>query len=155
MVFHKTPEDALPKDFLVRYTYNTNAIEGNRLTLRQTALVLSDKIAPEGARTNDVIEALNSLDAWEFVKKYKGKLNKKFVCKVQYEITKNTTTDALKSSSRSINSLDSHFPLYSEMAFFSISKRYFCNSSRFGTFLPRNILTFLAFVGDILTFLTR
>ncbi len=91
VVFHKTPGDALPKDFLVRYTYNTNAIEGNRLTLRQTALVLSDKIAPEGARTDDVIEALNSLDAWEFVKKYKGKLNKKFICKVQYEITKNTS----------------------------------------------------------------
>ncbi len=91
VVFHKTPGDALPKDFLVRYTYNTNAIEGNKLTLRQTALVLSDKIAPEGARTNDVIEALNSLDAWEFVKKYRGKLNKKFVCKLQYEITKNTS----------------------------------------------------------------
>ena len=90
VVFHKTPAYALPKDFLVRYTYNTNAIEGNKLTLRQTALVLSDKIAPEGARTNDVIEALNSLDVWEFVKKYKGKLNKKFVCKIQYEITKNT-----------------------------------------------------------------
>ena len=91
VVFHKTPGDVLPKDFLVRYTYNTNAIEGNKLTLRQTALVLSDKIAPEGSRTNDVIEALNSLDAWEFVKKYRGKLNKKFVCKVQYEITKNTS----------------------------------------------------------------
>src|SRR5208283_169348 len=48
-IFHKIPSDVLPKDFLVRYTYNTNAIEGNRLTLRQTALVLSDKIAPEGA----------------------------------------------------------------------------------------------------------
>lgn len=91
VVFHKTPGEALPKDFLVRYTYNTNAIEGNKLTLRQTALVLSDKIAPEGAKTNDVIEALNSLDAWEFVKKYGGKLDKKFVCKVQYEITKNTS----------------------------------------------------------------
>lgn len=90
VVFHKTSEDALPKDFLVRYTYNTNAIEGNRLTVRQTALVLADKIAPEGARTNDIIEALNSLDAWEFVKKYNGKLNKKFVCKIQYEITKNS-----------------------------------------------------------------
>jgi Fic family protein len=91
VVFHKTPGDALPKDFLVRYTYNTNAIEGNKLTLRQTALVLSDKIAPEGARTNDVIEALNSSDAWELIKRYKGKLNKKFVCRIQYEITKNTT----------------------------------------------------------------
>ena len=91
VVFHKTPGDILPKDFLVRYTYNTNAIEGNRLTLRQTALILSDKIAPEGARTDDVMEAMNSLDAWEYVKKYKGRLNKKFVCKVQYEITKNTS----------------------------------------------------------------
>ena len=91
VVFHKTPGDILPKDFLVRYTYNTNAIEGNGLTLRQTALVLSDKIAPEGARTEDVMEALNSSDAWEFVKKYKGRLNKKFVCSVQYEITKNTS----------------------------------------------------------------
>ena len=90
-VFHKTPSDVLPKDFLVRYTYNTNAIEGNRLTLRQTALVLSDKIAPEGARTDDVIEALNAVDAWNFIKSYKGRLNKAFVCKVQYEITKNTT----------------------------------------------------------------
>ncbi len=91
VIFYKTSANVLPKDFLVRYTYNTNAIEGNRLTLRQTALVISDKIAPEGARTNDVIEAMNSLDAWEFVKKYNGKFNKKFVCKVQYEITKNTS----------------------------------------------------------------
>ena len=90
-VFHKTPTDVLPKDFLVRYTYNTNAIEGNRLTLRQTALVLSDKIAPEGARTNDVIEALNSEDAWGLIKSYKNRLNKKYVCKIQYELTKNTS----------------------------------------------------------------
>ncbi|VVB77339.1 Fic/DOC family protein [uncultured archaeon] len=90
-VFYKTPSDALPKDFLVRYTYNTNAIEGNHLTLRQTALVLSDRIAPEGARADDVIEALNAVDAWNFIKAYKNRLNKRFVCKVQYEITKNTS----------------------------------------------------------------
>ena len=91
VVFHKTPAGILPKDFLVRYTYNTNAIEGNKLTLRQTALILSDKIAPSGARTNDVIETLNSADAWEFIKTYKDGLNKSFVCKVQYEVTKNTS----------------------------------------------------------------
>ncbi len=91
VVFHKTPADMLPKDFLVRYTYNTNAIEGNKLTLRQTALILSDRIAPSGARTNDVMEALNSADAWEFIKSYKNGLNKTFVCKVQYEVTKNTS----------------------------------------------------------------
>lgn len=90
-VFHKTPTNILPKDFLVRYTYNTNAIEGNRLTLRQTALVLSDRIAPEGTRTDDVIETLNAVDAWNFIKSYKNRLNKKFACKMQYEITKNTS----------------------------------------------------------------
>lgn len=90
-VFHKNPSNVLPKDFLIRYTYNTNAIEGNRLTLRQTALVLIDRIAPEGARADDVIEALNAVDAWNFIKSYKGRLNKAFVCKVQYEITKNTS----------------------------------------------------------------
>jgi Fic family protein len=90
-IFNKTPADALPKDFLIRYTYNTNAIEGNRLTLRQTALVLSDKIAPQGARAGDVIEALNSVDGWNFVKSYKGRLNRAYVCRIQYEITKHTS----------------------------------------------------------------
>ena len=90
-VFHKTPTNALSKDFLVRYTYNTNAIEGNRLTLRQTALVLSDRIAPEGTRADDVIEALNAMDAWNFIKAYKNRLNKKYACKIQYELTKNTS----------------------------------------------------------------
>ncbi|MDE1865112.1 MAG: Fic family protein [Candidatus Micrarchaeota archaeon] len=89
-VFHKTPSNVLPKDFLVRYTYNTNAIEGNKLTLRQTALVISDRIAPEGSRADDVIEVLNAVDAWNFIKSYKARLNKAFICKVQYEITKNT-----------------------------------------------------------------
>ncbi len=89
-IFKGIPEEALPKDFLVRFTYNTNAIEGNPLTLRQTALILAEGIAPQGVKTGDVIEVLNGKDAWEFVKAYKGPVNKGFVCKVQYEITKNT-----------------------------------------------------------------
>ena len=91
LIFKKRSDDLLPKDFLVRFTYNTNAIEGNRLTLRQTALVLADRIAPEGASSNDIIETLNSEDAWNFVKSYKGQFNKAFLLKVQYLITKNTS----------------------------------------------------------------
>ena len=91
ITFHKISLGALPEDFLIKYTYNTNAIEGNKLTLRQTALVLSDKIAPQGVRTEDVIEVLNAVDAWNFVKAYKGRLNKAFICKTQYDITKNTS----------------------------------------------------------------
>lgn len=89
-IFKGLPDEMAPKDFLVRYTYNTNAIEGNPLTLRQTALILSDNIAPQGSGTDDVIEVMNGKDAWEFIKEYKGNMNEKFLQKLQYEITKNT-----------------------------------------------------------------
>ena len=91
ITMHRKPIAAIPKDFLVRYTYNTNAIEGNRLTLRQTALVLSDRVSPAGARTEDVIEVLNAADAWNFVNKYAGQFNNRFLRKLQYEVTKNTS----------------------------------------------------------------
>ena len=90
-VFNRTPIEAISKNFLVRYTYNTNAIEGNRLTLRQTALIIIDKITPQGATTEDVMEALNAIDSWDFVKSFKGRLNKNFICKIQYEVTKHTS----------------------------------------------------------------
>jgi len=90
ITFKGVAKDKTPDDFLVRFTYNTNAIEGNPLTLRQTALILSEGIAPQGVKTDDVIEVLNGRDAWEFVKAYKGQVNKGFACKAQYEITKNT-----------------------------------------------------------------
>lgn len=81
----------MQKDFLVRYTYNTNAMEGNQLSLRQTALVLVDKVTPEGARTEDVLEALNAVDAWNYIQSYKGVPGKKFLLRIQYEVTKNTS----------------------------------------------------------------
>lgn len=84
------PESYQPKDFLVRFTYNTNAIEGSRLSLRQTALILVDKVTPEGANAKDVIEALNSADAWQYVNARKGGLTTSFLKRIQLEVTKNT-----------------------------------------------------------------
>jgi len=89
-VFRGFPDEVVPSDFLVRFTYNSNAIEGNPLTLRQTALILADNIAPQGAKTEDIIEAMNGRDAWEFLKGHKGAMNEKFLKKTQYEVTKNT-----------------------------------------------------------------
>lgn len=83
--------EILPKDFLVRFTYNTNAIEGSKLTLRQTALLLIDNVVPQGANTENVIEALNSRDAWEFVRSSKGPLSSPFVRRIQRLLTMNTS----------------------------------------------------------------
>jgi len=90
-VFKSLGREVLPKDFLVRFTYNTNAIEGNPLTLRQTALLLMDSVTPQGIGTESVIETFNSRDAWEFVKDSRGPLDKPFVCKIQHMITKDTS----------------------------------------------------------------
>jgi Fic family protein len=89
-VLRRFPESVIPEDFLVRFTYNTNAIEGNPLTLRQTALILSENIAPQGVKTDDVVEVMNGKDAWEFVKDYKGIVNVGFLKNIQHEVTKNT-----------------------------------------------------------------
>ncbi len=89
-IYRKLPDSVIPEDFLVRFTYNTNAIEGNPLTLRQTALILSENISPQGTKTDDVIEVMNGRDVWDFIRKYNGVVNETFFKKVQYEVTKNT-----------------------------------------------------------------
>ena len=90
IVFKSFPDDDAQKDFVVRFTYNSNAIEGNPLTLRETALILSDRIAPQGTGTDAVIEAMNGKDAWDFAKSHKGQLNEAFILKLQFMVTKNT-----------------------------------------------------------------
>lgn len=90
VIFKSFSDENFPKDFVVRFTYNSNAIEGNPLTLRETALVLADKIAPQGTGTDAVMEAINGKDAWEFARANKGQLNEAFIQKLQYHVTKNT-----------------------------------------------------------------
>lgn len=86
------PEDRekYQSDFLIRFTYNTNAIEGNRLSLRETAMIFTEGIIPSGASVNDYNEALNSRDAFELAQAYKGELNQRFLLRLHKEIAKNT-----------------------------------------------------------------
>ncbi len=54
-------------DFLIDYTYNTNAIEGNTLTLRETAMVLNDGITISKKPLKDHLEAIGHKEAFEYV----------------------------------------------------------------------------------------
>jgi Fic family protein len=78
------------EDFVVRFTYNSNAIEGNRLSLRETSMILTENIIPAGATPNDYNEAINSKDCYEFMKGHKGEFNQKFLLKIHELLTKNT-----------------------------------------------------------------
>lgn len=66
------PKDALQhllEDIRLRHTYNSNAIEGNSLTLQETKLVLEEGITIGGKPLKDHIEARNDAEAFDFIVK--------------------------------------------------------------------------------------
>lgn len=65
--------ERLRDEFLVEYTYNTNAIEGNTLTLQETAMVL-EGITIDQKPLKDHLEAIGHRDAFKYVESLvKGK----------------------------------------------------------------------------------
>jgi len=56
----------LREEFLIEYTYNSNAIEGNTLTLQETALVL-EGITVDKKPLKDHLEAVGHRDAFLYV----------------------------------------------------------------------------------------
>jgi len=77
-------------DFLIRFTYNTNAIEGNRLSLRETAMILTEDVVPSGGSLRDINETLNARDAMGLMRAHKGGLNRRFLLRLHGELTKDT-----------------------------------------------------------------
>lgn len=86
----KSAKEKLNEDFVIRFTYHSNAIEGNRLTLRQTALILKDKVIPSGIRAGDYNEAINGKECLDFLRSCKSELSTKMLEKVNGILTKNT-----------------------------------------------------------------
>lgn len=75
--------------FLTAFTYDTNAIEGSTVTLRETAMILFDKIVPEGKSIKEINEVQNHKDAFDFMLNHKGGMNKQFVLKLHKVLTHN------------------------------------------------------------------
>ena len=57
----------LSEDFMIDYTYNSNAIEGSTLTLEETALVLKEGITVGGKPLKHHLEAIGHRDAYYYV----------------------------------------------------------------------------------------
>lgn len=54
--------------FVVEYTHNSTAIEGNTLTLMETKLVLEDKLSVQGKELREIYETVNHEQAYRYVK---------------------------------------------------------------------------------------
>ena len=57
----------LSEDFMIDYTYNSNAIEGSTLTLEETALVLKEGFTVGGKPLKHHLEAIGHKDAYYYV----------------------------------------------------------------------------------------
>ena len=65
------PEEALKKiqDALdIEYTYESNRIEGNTLTLQETALVVNEGVTTSGKSMREHLEAINHAEAISYIK---------------------------------------------------------------------------------------
>jgi len=87
----------LKKQMMIEYTYNSNAIEGNTLTLRETQLVIEEGITVGGKSITETLEAKNHPEAIEFVKRLvdaKSELTEDVVLQLHKLIMSNITEDA-------------------------------------------------------------
>jgi Fic family protein len=87
----------LKKQMMIEYTYNSNAIEGNTLTLRETQLVIEEGITVGGKSITETLEAKNHPEAIEFVNRLvdaKSELTEDVVLQLHKLIMSNITEDA-------------------------------------------------------------
>lgn len=65
------PEEALKKiqnALDIEYTYESNRIEGNTLTLQETALVVNEGVTISGKSMREHLEAINHAEAISYIK---------------------------------------------------------------------------------------
>ena len=87
----------LKKQMMIEYTYNSNAIEGNTLTLRETQLVIDEGITVGGKSITETLEAKNHPEAIEFVERLvdaKSELTEDVILQLHKLIMSNITEDA-------------------------------------------------------------
>ena len=87
----------LKKQMMIEYTYNSNAIEGNTLTLRETQLVIEEGITVGGKSITETLEAKNHPEAMEFIERLvdaKSELTEDVILQLHRLIMSNITEDA-------------------------------------------------------------
>jgi len=75
--------------FISEFTYDSTGIEGNTLTLRETAAVLFEGATPAKS-LREVYEVLNHKKAFDYVLAHKGDITTEFLGAVQAIVTANT-----------------------------------------------------------------
>lgn len=87
----------LKNQMMIEYTYNSNAIEGNTLTLRETQLIIEEGMTVGGKSITETLEAKNHPEAIKFVERLveaKSELTEEVILQLHKLIMSNITEDA-------------------------------------------------------------
>jgi len=76
--------------FTVNFTYESNAIEGNSLTLKDVTLILGENIVPKDKDLREVYETRNTREVHELLFRNKIKINLKDIIKIHAILIKDT-----------------------------------------------------------------
>lgn len=85
----KQMQDVIDR-FTANFTYETNAIEGNSLTLKDVTMILHEKKTIKGKDLREIYETLNTREAMELVFSNKLKVKAKDIIKLHNILVKDT-----------------------------------------------------------------
>lgn len=91
--FQKLPEITFEnryEAFVAKFTYDSNAIEGNTISLKETSYILFENRTPHSKSLREINEILNHKNAFDFIVLHKEDINKEFICEIQKLVTQNT-----------------------------------------------------------------
>lgn len=78
------------EQFMIKFTYNTNRIEGGSLTFKDTSKLLHDNITPSDKPVNDIKEAENHKNVFYAMLKNKRDISLNLVLDWHYQLFKDT-----------------------------------------------------------------
>jgi len=76
--------------FTVNFTYESNAIEGNSLTLKDVTLILHEKKTINGKELREIYETLNTREAMELIFSNKLRIREKDIIRLHKILVRNT-----------------------------------------------------------------
>lgn len=91
----KANEDNRYEAFTSLFTYDSNAIEGNSLTLEETSFLLFEKRVPSSKSLREINETLNHKTAFDYMLSYKEDITTKFICELHKLVVQNTLREEL------------------------------------------------------------
>jgi len=85
----KQIKDVLDR-FTVNFTYESNALEGNSLTLKDVTLILGENVVPKNKDLREVYETKNTREAHELLFNNKIKISKESIVRLHSVLVKDT-----------------------------------------------------------------